>query len=383
MVYYYRIKKSMAKIKAGLSISLTGNYSVQGIESFEGLILWLTDTNKDGGILLKGSNERVPVQLIQYDDESSIDKCRKNIEKLIQKDNVDILIGPYSSSITLAACEISDSFGRTIWNHGGSTDEIQEKDFDCVINAISPASNYSHGIIDAVRVADPNAEKIAVFSARNSGFSKRVANGAVQHGERKGFEVKEFKFQSGTKDFSTHTKRLSDFSPDLIIGMGRAEDDLALAGYLFKSGFYSNARAFVVASINLFKKEFGDSVEGVLSASQWERGLRINPDTGPSSEQFSINFQNLYNKEPDYLAAQGYNIGLIIEKCINDTGVIDDKILREHAKGTGFNTFYGNFRTDAKGNQIGHKMVVVQWQNGRKVIVHPDSVANADILYPA
>jgi len=375
-------QKSMAKIKAGLSISLTGNYSVQGIESFEGIMLWLSDTNSEGGIFLKEYNQRVPVQLIQYDDESSVDKCRDNVKKLIQEDKVDILIGPYSSSLALTACDVAEENNKTIWNHGGSTDEIEERNFTYTVNAITPASNYSHGIIDAVKKADPNANKIAAFSAENSGFSKRIANGALIHGDLKGFKVKQFQFRSGTKDFSAFTQELIDFNPDLIIGMGRAEDDLALAEYLFKSGVYSKSLALVVASINLFKEKFGNRVEGVLSASQWERRIKISPDVGPSPEQFFLNFKNVYNKEPDYLAAQGYNIGLIIEKCIIETGELDDEILREYARSASINTFYGNFKTDDKGNQKGHKMVVVQWQKGEKVIIYPESVAAAEILYP-
>jgi len=151
---------------------------------------------------------------------------------------------------------------------------------------------------------------------------------------------------------------------------------------LFKSGVYSKSLALVVASINLFKEKFGNRVEGVLSASQWERRIKISPDVGPSPEQFFLNFKNVYNKEPDYLAAQGYNIGLIIEKCIIETGELDDEILREYARSASINTFYGNFKTDDKGNQKGHKMVVVQWQKGEKVIIYPESVAAAEILYP-
>ncbi len=91
---------------------------------------------------------------------------------------------------------------------------------------------------------------------------------------------------------------------------------------------------------------------------------------------------SIYGKEPDYVAAQGYNIGLIIEKCIQESGTLDDIELREIAKGAEFKTFYGNFKTDSNGNQIGHDMVVVQWQGGGKVIVYPESIAQTNMVYP-
>lgn len=372
----------MKKIKIGLSISLTGDYSVQGIESFEGIKLWVSDVNNRSGMLVRDIDETVPLELISYDDKSSLEKCRANIEKLIRIDKVDILLGPYSSSLALASCEIAEEYNKTLWNHGGSTDEIEERNFTCVINTITPASNYSHGIIDAVKKADPEFKKIAMFSAENSGFSTHVAKGAKEYGESLGLNVGEYKFISGTRDFSSYIDDLLAYEPDLILGVGRAEDDLALAEQLIFKGVYSKAAGFIVASIKLFKDKFGKDADNILSASQWERGLQITPDIGPTSQEFTTNFISTYQKEPDYVAAQGYNIGLVLEKCIQQAGSLDDLSLREFAKEAEFKTFYGEFKTDLNGNQIGHKMVAVQWQDGEKVIVYPNTLAQTEIIYP-
>ncbi|KAB2825986.1 MAG: ABC transporter substrate-binding protein, partial [Candidatus Dadabacteria bacterium] len=43
----------MRSIKVGLSISLTGAYSVQGRESWEGISLWVSDVNNEGGIFVR------------------------------------------------------------------------------------------------------------------------------------------------------------------------------------------------------------------------------------------------------------------------------------------------------------------------------------------
>jgi branched-chain amino acid transport system substrate-binding protein len=37
-----------------------------------------------------------------------------------------------------------------------------------------------------------------------------------------------------------------------------------------------------------------------------------------------------------------------------------------------FTTFYGRYRIDPRtGRQLGHRMPVVQWQGGRKVVIWP------------
>jgi branched-chain amino acid transport system substrate-binding protein len=373
----------MDKIKVGISVSLTGAYSVQGRESFRGVSLWASDVNGEGGIYVSERGKKIPVELIHFDDGSTREICRSNTVRLISEEKVDILLGPYSSSLSLAAAEAAEECGVTLWNHGGATDEIEERGFTCLVSAITPASRYSEGIIELVRAEDPEAARIASFTAEDSGFSRNIARGASRYGEKKGFIVREFKFASGNKDFSRLLNEAMDFSPDLILGMGRAHDDLALAGQIIESRVRVKAIALVVASISLFEETFHNNARGFISSSQWESGIRIVPDVGPEPPEFVARFTSAYGIKPDYPAAQGYNIGLIVQKCIDEAGTLDDMTLRKKAKGTEFKTFYGQFSVDGRGSQTGHEMVVVQWQNGKKVIVYPERCKEAGVRYPA
>ena len=372
----------MRKIKIGISVSLTGIYSVQGRESFEGTSLWVADVNKEGGIFVKEYGRKLPVDLVCLDDGSSVRTCRSNTERLVSKENVDIVFGPYSSSLSLASAEIAETHDVTLWNHGGATDEIEERGFKCIVSAITPASRYSEGIITLLRKQDPGAGRIAVFSALDSGFSKNIARGAGVFAGENGFVIKEFNFRSGHEDFSGLLEEALDFLPDMILGAGRAHDDLALAGRIIKTGTRVKAVALVAASVKLFKDTFQRDAEGFLSCSQWESGIKTTPDLGPSPGEFVERFKSAYGRDPDYVAAQGYNIGLIVQKCIEEAGTIDDKALREKGRRAEFKTFYGIFRTDHMGSQTGHEMVVVQWQGGRKMIVHPERLSEAVFTYP-
>jgi len=48
-----------------------------------------------------------------------------------------------------------------------------------------------------------------------------------------------------------------------------------------------------------------------------------------------------------------------------------------------FKTFYGDFKIDpVTGNQIGHRILIVQWQSGNKFIVCPEEVAERHLIYP-
>lgn len=372
----------MRKIKVGVSISLTGVYSVQGRESFEGIRLWASGVNKEGGIFVRELGRSLPVDLVYLDDRSSPEVCRANTEELVAERKVDILLGPYSSSLALASAEAAETAGVTLWNHGGSTDEMEDRGFTCLVNAITPASKYSEGIIKLVRSRDPGATKIASFSALDSGFSRNVARGARASAGENGFEVREFQFVSGSEDFSGLLDEALDYAPDLILGIGRAHDDLALARRMIERKVRVNAAALIAASIKLFADTFGRHAEGFSSSSQWEEGIVITPDTGPEPLQFAERFRSAYGKHPDYTAAQGFNIGLIVGKCIEGTGTIDDKALREYARSEKFATFYGQFGTDRSGFQTAHEMVAVQWRGGQKTIVSPERFSQAPFIYP-
>ncbi|MGH7791780.1 MAG: amino acid ABC transporter substrate-binding protein [Thermodesulfobacteriota bacterium] len=373
----------MQKIKFGISISLSGRYSIQGKESFEGLTLWIKDVNESGGIFVKEYGRKLPIELLYYDDQSSADRCKQFVERLLLNDKVDVLIGPYSSGLTLAAAPIAEGFKKILWNHGGASDRIFEKGFKYLVSAITPASSYFTGIIEMVKKIDEDARKIAIFRAEDSGFSTNVAEGAKRYGEENGFRITELKYISGTQDFSSLLKQAQQNIPDLILGVGRAEDDLLLARQIIQRKVDAKAIGLVVASIKYFKEILEQDAEGFLSTSQWESGIKIEPDLGPTPQDFLDRFKDIYGKEPDYTAAQSYNIGLVIQQCITDAGTLDDYDLREAASRADLKSFYGHFKVDpTTGKQIGHKMVIVQWRNGSKLIVYPEDVAQASPAYP-
>ena len=42
----------------------------------------------------------------------------------------------------------------------------------------------------------------------------------------------------------------------------------------------------------------------------------------------------------------------------------------------------GGFRVDRGGVQIGHKMLLIQWQDGKRVIVRPEELAHGSARFP-
>src|SRR6202795_3003966 len=129
------------EVAVGLSISLTGKFRLQGQQALEGICLWQSYINARGGIAVWNGEKRY-VRLIWYDDHSQISFARKNVLQLLQKDQIDLLLGPYSSNLTMAVVEIAEECKKVLWNYGGSSDEIFRHGQRYLVGIASPASDY-------------------------------------------------------------------------------------------------------------------------------------------------------------------------------------------------------------------------------------------------
>jgi branched-chain amino acid transport system substrate-binding protein len=142
--------------------------------------------------------------------------------------------------------------------------------------------------------------------------------------------------------------------------------------------------ALVAAGIGQFKEVLGHHAAGFVGPSQWEPGAAYVPDYGPSPQELVGRLGKFGREGGDYALAQAYASGLVARKCVEEAGTLDNGALREVAGRLDFTTFYGRFRLDpATGNQIGRSVLIVQWQDGEKVILWPKEMRRGDMIYPS
>jgi len=126
--------------------------------------------------------------------------------------------------------------------------------------------------------------------------------------------------------------------------------------------------------VRQFALDLGELAEGVVGPSQWEDSVEISPALGPSPAEFVRRMRNATAGEsPDYPAAQIYAAGLLTTAALASSPSLDDVDLRAAFSDLRTSTMFGDFSIDrVTGRQLGHKMLLVQWQRGRKVIIHPE-----------
>ena len=366
-------------LRMGISAQLSGRHSVQGKESLKGIRLLAERLRARGGIRTRGGAVFSP-ELVFYDDGSLPGRTRENTLRLIEKDRVDVLLGPYSSSLALACARAAAEAGRVVWNHGGSSEDVAGAGGARVVSAITGSASYFHGVVDMAGAFRDRPAEIAVLGLSGSGFSKSVCEGARLRAENLGMKTRTFHFESGTKDFSPILSAVKRRGTDCLLCCGGMEDDISLALWVSEKERGSfRMVATLAAAINEFRTRLGRRCEGFVSTSQWEPSLRAPADFGPDAREFSLEFEQTYGYVPDYTAAQSYNMGLIAAKLAERTSSRDDGVLFEEALRSRFRTFYGDFRLDPETlRQTGHRMLVTQWRDGEKKIVFPKELSESE-----
>src|SRR5271166_1627702 len=130
---------STGPITIGASLSLTGDFSADGVAFDHGYKLWAKDVNARGGLLGR------PVKLIILDDQSSPNQVVSNYQQLFGADHVDLAFGPFSSLLTGPASAVAARYGRAFVEGAGGAPSV----FD------TPSNQADHNVFDvSLPVAD-------------------------------------------------------------------------------------------------------------------------------------------------------------------------------------------------------------------------------------
>jgi branched-chain amino acid transport system substrate-binding protein len=244
--------------------------------------------------------------------------------------------------------------------------------FQYVVNILSPASRYFCGVLDLARATLPTLDRLFLVSSSQGTFGPAVIEGAAEYGRRLGVLVVEKAVYPSGDDIAPLVARIAAQRPDVLLGAGRFEEDVALARALRAQSVAVPIVGLVAAGIADFGEQLGSAADGVFGPSQWEPSSANRPDVGPTAAEFVTRFQSQFGVAPQYPAAQAYAAGLIVERCLEVAGTFDDEALLDASKTLRLWTFYGAFALDpTTGEQIGHDLVVVEWQDGAKRLVWP------------
>ena len=376
-------------VRVGIPVSLTGQFSLQGRQTLAGIRAWANDVNCAGGLVTGGLAHAV--ELIWRDDGSSRNNVISITRQLIVSDRVDLLIGPYSAVLTDAAAEVAWDHRKLLWNQGGASPLVYQRSNPWVVGILTPADEYLAGLLPAVREFGPEASTVGIVRAATGAFPRDVASGVECSAAACGFRnVLSLKFEAAADDFRDVVEAIGEATPDVLVIAGRFQNDLRIAELLAETARRVGAVAAVAAGVDAFRERLGGAAENFIGPSQWEPGAVGEPDYGPTETEVQASFDRLrMNGERaghaviDYPMAQAYAVGIVMQRCVEECGSLEDEALRQAAATLDFTTFYGRFRIDPEtGRQTGKPSLLVQWRQGRKVLVWPPELRQESMVYP-
>jgi branched-chain amino acid transport system substrate-binding protein len=369
----------------GAAISITGKTAKEGEYTRDGYQFAIDKINEMGGIQVGGKKYTVALKF--YDDETKPERTAQLIEKLINEDKVNLLLGPYGSSPTGTAAPIAERYKIPMVEANGAAESVFSKGYTYSFMILSPAKLYLRGIIDAVRSKDPTVKTVAILG-ENESFSKEVAQGAAEYAKEKGMEVVyDELYPSNTQDVSALLTAIKGKNAQVILGSGHLQDSLLIVKQARDLNVSPKAMGFSVGpSSPEFRANLGKSADYIYGATQWTEALRYNGnDPWKTPKAFGDAFRA---KHPDYKVipyqvAESAVAVIAYQKAIEKAGSLDPSKVRDALAANDLSTFYGRVKFDSRGVNVFKPMAVEQYQpDGNKYTVWPADVAEKAALYP-
>jgi len=370
----------------GFTVSRTGKLNNDSIAQMRGFELWRDELNDQGGIKVGGKQYKV--NFVSYDDESVNARVQQLYTRIINQDKAQFLFSPYSSGLVATAAIVSEQYGRIMLTTGAAEEKTYKLGNKNLFQVYSPADLYLAGAIEAVKELNPKSQVALVY--KDDPFSKAVLQSARKQVSEAGLTtVLDEAYSPETTDFGPAINKIISAKADVLLGGGHYPDGATLARQLYDHKARLKWVTLLVAPDSPNFATLGEAAIGISVPSQWEPQVSFKPDFGPTAAEFTQRFQAKYGIEPGYHAAGGYAAGLLLQRAIEQAGSPEQAKVAGVLNSMDVTTMFGRtkFSTNPKehGLQMGHEMVIAQWQrkggNVVKEVIWPKAAKSSDVVY--
>ena len=370
-------------IRIGASIAQTGLIAALGQDQLRGYQLCVKHMNDKGGVLGR------KLELVVYDNGSDSATAVRLYDKLITQNKVDLVLGPFGAPTTDAVADVTEKHKMPMVALAPAT-SIYRKGRKFIFSMVSPAEGFLEGLLDLA--AKKGLKTVALINADNL-FGRAVTQGAIEVAKKKGRQVISVDaYPSRTTDFSAILTKVRAANPDVLGGATSFEDAVSITRQL-KALNVNSRMVGLTAGVDLpkFYEVLRREAEFVYGATYWLPEL-VDLRAGglvPIARQYpgAREFVESYKKEfpgadLSHYSAVGYGACQILVEAIRRAGSLEGEKLRDAILKMDNNTVFGGFRVDRDGVQVAHKMLLFQWQDGKKVIVWPEELAANPPRFP-
>lgn len=282
------------KIKVGMMLPYSGTYTALGVAIENGFKLYV---DEQGGKL--GGRE---IEYFKVDDESDPAKATDNVNKLIKRDNVDVIVGTVHSGVAMAMAKAAKESGTMLIVPNAGADAVTGP--MCAPNIFRSSFSNWQPAYAMGEVAAKQGKKTAITLTW-----KYAAGDESVAGFKEGFEkgggkvVKNLTLPFPNVEFQALLTEIAAAKPDAVYsffaggGAVKFVKDYAGAGLnksipLYGPGFLTDGTLDAQ----------GEAAQGMLTTLHYADGLNT-----PRDNAFRTAYAKAFKLQPDVYAVQGYD----------------------------------------------------------------------------
>ena len=370
---------SKNEIVIGYSISLTGRFSTEATEVHRGYQLWAEAVNRQGGIAVKDLGRKLPVKLVHYDDSSDTNNAIRNYERLITREQVDLLFSPWGSGHNFAISTVTEKYKYPILLSTAAADAIFSRGFKYIFETTQLASNMYNGLADYLGTMKDQIKTVAI-AYENFLFTQSLRTALLPKLERAGIKVvADEQYPLGGQDFTSLLTKIKAAKPDAFLAINIMPSSVYLTRQMAEVGF--KPKLYAVNIGPMFKEEFvqklGVITEGIVENGFWHPDL---PYEG--ARAFYDAYVAKYKKTPSTDAAYAYLGNQILQQAVEQAGTLDREKIAATLHSGKFTTILGPYEYDQNGINKHQLSFLAQIQKGERVIVWPKEITKSALKLP-
>jgi len=296
-------RKNNNQTNVGILLPLTGNGALYGEYVLEGIELVTKNSNLEN------------INIIIEDSKTTAKDGIFSINKLIKKDNIDILIGPMSSSVALSVGPIADK-NNILMITTGSAPKIS--DLGKNIFRIYPSDSYDGKFLAKKIIENKLYNNILLYLNNDfgAGISKVFAK---EYKGLNGKTVDKFAFEANQIDFSQIVTKISKLDFDNLLIVATQKEYVNILNKLTTFNI-ENKKIFAPVNIedSVVKNNISANMLDNIYYSKPNFDLSKN-DLTPLQTKFKKEFTDRYNKTPNIFNAYGYDLINLVIKIANDS----------------------------------------------------------------
>jgi branched-chain amino acid transport system substrate-binding protein len=358
-------------IVIGASLSLSGIFADGGKYTLEGYQLWVDQQNAKGGLLGR------PLELNYYDDQSDPATGIRLYEKLITEDHVDVIVGPYGTAITAPAASVAERYQMPMICPQTADVAMFRRGSKNIFQGLGPVQTYLYGVMEIAR--EHGLKKVAVIGG-DTAFPHSLADAVPELARGFGQSIVYQEYYPGkASDFAAVVQKTRAAEPDLVLAMAFPTDSIGLLRQLKQANYAPKMFYEAIGpSDPQFGANAGNDANGVFSVTAWD------PDQPtPANRAFISAYKAAFHRNPDYHSASSFSALSVVGAAIQKNGSLDKDKLRTSLATMSMPTLLGTYRVDPRtGIQLGYTSYIIQWQNGKQVVVYPRNVSRQKSIYP-